>query len=431
MRAFALAHGFAQRLCEGEIEHGREAIAPRILRDIPIVGCVTVDLAEDVEVGNSCFVGGFQHGRNEGLPEFRVHMPRGVDAKPVDPEITDPVRVDFDHSFDDAGVLGKQIVETCEIAEPAALSGEGRVAAVVVVDRIIQPGGNLTLRFIRRDHRRVGIGRVRQPGEIACATVFVAHETRIDRRAIHAAPPRIGKVALAAIDVIRRITLGVADHVGGVVGDDVHVDFHPARMRGVDEGLELGPRAEMAVGPCEIGYPIAVIPGTLAAFGALYRLVLEDRRKPDGGYAQPIEIIEPLRQAFQVTPMEEPLMLGVVTRLQTVPHEITPIVGGIAILEPVGKHEIDDLFGRRAIPKVRFAGAVLSLRRRDGRETERQQREDETDHAAVFLLAGRAINLPRVSAWCGIAAAACSSARSCDARKSRRSCSAMASASGL
>ena len=86
-------------------------------------------------------------------------------------------------------------------------------------------------------------------------------------------------------------------------------------MRSVDEGLELGTRAEMAVGPCEVGYPIAVIPGTLVAFGALYRLVLENRRKPDGGYAQPIEIIEPLVYRLTADP-SDPRPLGIRLQLQ-------------------------------------------------------------------------------------------------------------------
>jgi hypothetical protein len=65
--------------------------------------------------------------------------------------------------------------------------------------------------------------------------------------------------------------VAVLDHVGGVVGDDVQIDLQAARMGGVDEGLELGPRAEVRIHVGEVGDPVAVIAGGLLARRPLHR----------------------------------------------------------------------------------------------------------------------------------------------------------------
>ncbi len=78
-------------------------------------------------------------------------------------------------------------------------------------------------------------------------------------------------------------------------------------MRGIDESLELGARAEMRVGTGEIGHPIAVIARALVACGALHGLVLEDRREPDRGDAHPLQIGQLLAQALEVAAVEEAL----------------------------------------------------------------------------------------------------------------------------
>ena len=43
------------------------------------------------------------------------------------------------------------------------------------------------------------------------------------------------------------LALGEMDHVGGVVDDDVHVEFHAARVHRVDQRLELGVGPEMRI----------------------------------------------------------------------------------------------------------------------------------------------------------------------------------------
>ena len=79
-------------------------------------------------------------------------------------------------------MFGEQGVEAGEIAEATVLSGEARIAAVVIIDRVVEPGGDLDAFLRRRDFRHIGIGRVGQLREIGFARILVAHETGIDRR---------------------------------------------------------------------------------------------------------------------------------------------------------------------------------------------------------------------------------------------------------
>ena len=74
-----------------------------------------------------------------------------------------------------------------------------------------------------------------------------------------------------------RRALAVLDHIRRVIGDDVHVDLQPARMRRIDQRLEIGVGAEMRIDASEIGDPVAVIAGAFLPGGALHRLVLEHR----------------------------------------------------------------------------------------------------------------------------------------------------------
>src|SRR3546814_5243897 len=67
----------------------------------------------------------------------------------------------------------------------------------------------------------------------------------LDRRAVHAPAALIRIVGDAAIGA--RAALAILDHVGGMVGDNVHIDLDPARVRGVDEAAEIVLGAEMRV----------------------------------------------------------------------------------------------------------------------------------------------------------------------------------------
>src|SRR5207245_4971379 len=116
-----------------ETEHRGLRVAPRVDGERAGVRALAVDLTEDMEVGNAPSPAAREHGRHEGLPEFRVHVLRGVDAEAVDAVLIDPGAVDADESLEHARVLGHQIIESEKVAEGRALAAEGRVAAVVVV----------------------------------------------------------------------------------------------------------------------------------------------------------------------------------------------------------------------------------------------------------------------------------------------------------
>ena len=128
---------------------------------------------------------------------------------------------------------------------------------------------------------------------------------------VDAAAPLVGIVGDAAVRaVVLAGALVELDHVGGVVDDDVHVEFHAARMDRVDQRLEVGVGAEMRIDLGEIGDPIAVIAGAFVPLAALHRLVLEHRRQPDRGRAETLDVIEPLDQALEVAAVVEALRVG-------------------------------------------------------------------------------------------------------------------------
>ena len=60
-----------------------------------------------------------------------------------------------------------------------------------------------------------------------------------------------------------------------MVGDDVHIDFHSAPVRCINESLELCIRPEMWVDAGEVSHPIAVIARAFLTRPALHGLVLE------------------------------------------------------------------------------------------------------------------------------------------------------------
>ena len=352
--ALVLAHHLANALLEGEVEHGGKAVAAGILRDVAVVVVVAVDLAEDMEVRDAAFAGCLEHGGHEGLPELRIDVARGIDAEAIDAGAADPVRIDIDHAFQHAGVFGEEIVEPDEVAEAAAFAGKSRVAAIMVIDRIVEPGGDFHIALCLGNHGGIGVIGIAQLGEIRVAAVLVTHEAGVDRFSVDRSARRIGIIAKTAIGISGLVTFGIADHVGGVVGDDVHVDLHPARVGSIDEGLELLARTEMAVRTREVGHPISVIARALVPFGPLDGLVLEDGREPDCRDAEVFQIIETLRQPLQVTAVEEALVRRVEARLQPAAGEIAEVIGSVAVLEAVRQDEIDDFLARQAVAKALF-----------------------------------------------------------------------------
>src|SRR3546814_6828447 len=70
-------------------------------------------------------------------------MPRSIYAKSIDPEPVYPLSVDLDHSRHDARIFGHHVIEPDEIAHRRAFAREGRIAAIVVIDRIVEPRWHL------------------------------------------------------------------------------------------------------------------------------------------------------------------------------------------------------------------------------------------------------------------------------------------------
>ena len=211
--------------------------------------------AEDVEVRDTARARTIEHRRNEGLPELGIHMPRGIDPEAVDAVTLDPVAVDVDEPLHHARILGHQIVEAEKVTVQRVLAGEIGIAAVVIVDGRIQPGRHLHVRLGGRHEWRVGIVGVGEFGEVGGATNTVAGKLRIDRRPCEAALARVRIVALIAVRAGLPQTLAVLDHVRGVIGDDVEVHLHAARMRRFDKGVHVR----------EVLDPVTVVAGGLVS----------------------------------------------------------------------------------------------------------------------------------------------------------------------
>ena len=113
----------------------------------------------------------------------------------------------------------------------------------------------------------------------------------------------------------------------------------------------------------EVGDPVAVIAGAFLARRALHRLVLEHRRQPDGGRAEALDVIEALGQPLEVAAVIEALVRRVEAGGQPVAGQPAAIVRRIAILEPVGQQEIDDLVLAAAARDSR-AGEAAAARAR-------------------------------------------------------------------
>src|ERR1700730_18472343 len=100
--------------------------------------------------------GARQHGRHEGLPEFRVDMPRRVNPKAIDPIAIDPRAIDVDETLYDPRALRHQVIQPAEIAKLGGFSLEGRIAAVVLINGIVQPRRHFDVFLSLRDVRGLG-----------------------------------------------------------------------------------------------------------------------------------------------------------------------------------------------------------------------------------------------------------------------------------
>ena len=358
----ALAAGRVHRRAhEREVEHGRKPGVASPARQQSGIIVARRDFPENVEVRDALRGRMVADGGDEGAPELRVHMLGGVDAIAVDAEPVDPPLVDGDEAIHHARIFGRQIVQTDKVAILRAFAAPIGVAAIMIIDGIVQPGWHLRLFLALGNDRRVGEGGIGQLSPVGGACVVIARKAAVDRRAGDAAPAGKGIVGLGAIWGRACGALAILDDVGGMVGDDVHIDFHAARMSGVHQRPKVRVRAEMRVDLREVGHPIAMIACALLAGPALHGLVLEDGREPDGGGAEPLNIVQLRGQPLEVAAMVEAARGGVIAGLEPSAFQAALVVARIAIGEPVGQDEIDDLLHGRS--RAQFRQRVRAGRR--------------------------------------------------------------------
>ncbi len=363
-----IADGVEQREVE---DRGKPRDARIAGHEGRIVGGFRRDLAKHEEVRDTAGGSPLTHRRQEGLPETVVDVLRRVDPEPVDPVAVDPVAEDVDHALPDAGVLRHEVVEPREVAHLGALAGVGRVAAIVVVNGIVEPGRNLDGLLRVGHHRRVRVVRARESGEVLVGLVPAGHaqEAVIDGRTRGIALGGVRKFAPRAIRARGVGALLVVDDVGRVVGDDIEVDLHAAGMKRLDQLAHVRVPTEVGIDAGKVGDPVAVIaardPGDHDRVGrqrvrvdALDRLVLVDRPQPDRGRAERLDVVEAIDQALQVTAVVEGLGGRVEARDVAVAFEPALVVGRIAVLESIGKHEIDDFVLGRTVPDAGGQGRV-------------------------------------------------------------------------
>ncbi|MGX1130215.1 hypothetical protein RKD49_002405 [Streptomyces glaucescens] len=335
LRAAALGGVGAGRVLEGEVEGGVEAA----LGDVRggDVGVGGVDLAEHEEVVAALLRRVGVQGGGPLRPELGVDVLHGVDPEAVDVEVPDPALVDLLHALDDLGTLGPQVVETDEVTVGGGLAGPGGVAAVVVHRRVVEPGRDLHVLLALGDDRRAREGTGVDGGEVALSVrvVRVVEGLAVLRQVREGA---LGEVVVGLLLVV--------DDVGGVVGDDVEEDLHALGVRLGDEGFEVLVGAEVRVDLREVGDPVAVVAGRGVRTLTLHGLVLEDGGEPDGGGAEALYVVEPLRQALEVAALVEALVGGVVPGGEAGAGESAPVVAGVAVGETIRQDEVELLAGQ-------------------------------------------------------------------------------------
>jgi hypothetical protein len=227
------------------------------------VGRLLVSLAKLQKPGVSRPAGGFTDSRGEGLPKIEVDVLDRVDAKAVDAEFLHPVAVDVDKPAHHVRVLRERVVEPAEVSVKGALALEGAVAAVVVVDGVVQPWGILGVGLSRRYDGNVGKAAFHRKcrEDIGRIQAIAGDRLLVEGSAVGVP---VGSRGLG--DVVRAATL-VLDDVGGVVDNDVEEDLEAACMGLGDERLEFRISPEVRVNVQEIENPITVVAGCVPLQG--------------------------------------------------------------------------------------------------------------------------------------------------------------------
>jgi hypothetical protein len=365
----------AGRVLEREVEHRLHPVARGEVRREALGG--VEDLAEHEELALALALGVGQNLRAERLPELVVDVLHRVDAEPVDAEVADPGLVDVDHAAHDPGILGEQVVEAEEVAVVGVLADERRVAAVVVERDVVEPRRHLEVLLGRVERRHV---RERRRG-VECREVVGAGVVAVVE--LVAGCRRVGPGVLA--DVALTGAALVADHVGGVVGDDVEVDLHAPAVCGLDQRAQVLVGAQVRVDLREVGDPVAVVAGGRPVL-ELHRLVLEARRQPDRRGAQTADVVDLREQALEVAAVVEPGPGRVEAGHQRIVAQATGVVGGVAVGEAVGHDEVEVFVGHRRAQRVATVETAVAVvgggrprRQNGGEEHGEQEGEHPTD----------------------------------------------------
>jgi hypothetical protein len=123
-----------------------------------------------------------------------------------------------------------------------------------------------------------------------------------------------------------------------VVVDDVLEDLQALRVRLVDQVLVGGAgRLEAGVHPVEVPAVVAVV--------VVVGPVQHHRRDPQGREAEPLDVVQLVDEALEVAAEHR-----VVVRRVAAPGVLAaaPVVGGVAVVEAGGEHEVDALLARVA-----------------------------------------------------------------------------------
>ena len=103
---------------------------------------------------------------------------------------------------------------------PGSTISPPNIRAVVVIDRVVEPGRYFHPLLALRHDGGVGEGGIGQLLPVLRIGNMIARETRIDRRTLHAAAPRIRIIGKATVTEAAGSILLVGDHIGGVIGDE-------------------------------------------------------------------------------------------------------------------------------------------------------------------------------------------------------------------
>src|SRR5215211_5299715 len=96
----------------------------------------------------------------------------------------------------------------------------------------------------------------------------------------------------------------------------------------------------------EVGDPVSVVPRGGPVL-QLYSLVLEAGSEPDRGRAKTVDVVDAVQHPLEVAALIKALVRWIKTVLEAIAGDTSSVVGGRAVLESVGHHEVEVLVGDR------------------------------------------------------------------------------------